>query len=246
VRFQKCFKELSTFGEFDLLNISDKFWQGLFECGRMNGTGAELEYWGKLNKLFVVHNPKALPATFDGILIMEPCNTISNFAYCYTMAEVCERDKSWFRHWSIDKSSVQALAVTLNPIVWSSSFLHASETGLGFAMDNKSIQILLYAIYQAAIAPLPYDVVLHEISNTPLNSTAVEGSNAFLRTLNEESVLDWRSLLKEIDVPSTATVLAVNGGLAFYLTLPQAIAQSVYKTFYKLLRDGVGRTQFCF
>ena len=68
------------------------------------------------------------------LLIFEPCNTASNFAYYHMVTALARR-----RRWVMGRANTRALAQTCSALALGSAFFHGSHTRLGSKADNNLI-----------------------------------------------------------------------------------------------------------
>ena len=68
------------------------------------------------------------------LLIFEPCNTASNFAYYHMVTSLARR-----RRWVMGRANTRALAQTCSALALGSAFFHGSHTRLGSRADNNLI-----------------------------------------------------------------------------------------------------------
>merc|ERR1719192_1416934 len=102
--------------------------------------------------------------------IWEPCNYVSNLAYDRLVVEMCNQDNWILGTMEVKKKIAEAFAL----VTFGSSFMHGSETLLGGQQDLLSDDLFTYILHQASMVNIPYDPVLHDLSISPRNMTAME------------------------------------------------------------------------
>ena len=89
------------------------------------------------------------------MLIFEPCNTASNFAYYHMVTGMARK-----RRWQLQPAVVRGLAQSAAALCLGSAAFHGSHTRLGRRADNDVIGIMSYILHQASISNLPHTSVV--------------------------------------------------------------------------------------
>lgn len=91
------------------------------------------------------------------------------------MVEVCLQ-----QGWAFSPKTVAKIAEAFAIVTAASSFFHGSQTQLGGDMDRKSNDLFVFIVYQAGVSNIPYDPVIHDLSNAPKNMSGEGAVDAFL------------------------------------------------------------------
>jgi hypothetical protein len=127
-----------------------------------------------------------IPRNATKILVQEPCNSVSNVAYFHLMLEICE-----FKEWTFHNKYVTALIQSTNMLTQGSLFYHASATQLGSRLDKWFIQVMALTAHQAALQSIPYDPILHDLSETPKTYSGPEQAESDSIIIMKEAVDMW-------------------------------------------------------
>ena len=102
------------------------------------------------------------------------------------VVEVCQQHA-----WTYPSATVNKLAESFAIVTFGSAFFHGSETILGQRQDTMSNNLFPYVIYQSAVANIPYDPIIHDLSHTPRNMSGEEIVDAMLYTFDNLPVEEW-------------------------------------------------------
>ena len=87
---------------------------------------------------------------------------MSNLAYDRLAVELCSQTG-----WSLPQQTVNKIAQSFALITFGSAFYHGSETVLGNSQDTTSNDLFAFILHQAALVNVPFNPVLHDLSQTP-------------------------------------------------------------------------------
>lgn len=160
-----------------------------------------------------------LPVEMD---IWEPCDYASNLAYDRLMVEMCLQD-----HWSFSRQTQDSIASVFGIVTFASAFMHGSNTLLGAEQDHKSNDLLAYVIYQAGVASIPYNPVIHDLSLTPRAQTGQEAVNTLLDMYRNSPVKDWRAITASIDIPDVRRSVTTMIGYMLTVLFSQTIVDFI-------------------
>ena len=240
-RLQEC---LHTSGLGNAIHGLENGWQGMIQYGVTQGSLDGTDVWYKQpdeNQGWLEYSPVAITddlETFPGaheIIVYEPCNYRSNVAYMFTMLELCNQlqgeqnpnDGTVQDSMSINTSINTAIIAIHGTLSVGSSFLHASSTSLGNALDVIPINVIALLNLQQGLYSVPYDSILHDVKynveynvdqnvhntykssksskslkprmkETPSGIQYVETIFSILQT----SVYGWEDSLRQIGIPN--------------------------------------------
>ena len=83
------------------------------------------------------------------MLIMEPCNYVSNVAYYHSTVRLCE-----YPDWNFPVEYRRALKRGFATLAAGSSMMHGSHTRLGDGYDNIMIGVISYIAYRGIVEKL--------------------------------------------------------------------------------------------
>lgn len=83
------------------------------------------------------------------MLIMEPCNYVSNVAYYHTVMRTCE-----YPTWNYPPEYTKAFKRSFVTLAGGSAFMHGSHTRLGWGYDNYMIGVISYTAYRGIVEKL--------------------------------------------------------------------------------------------
>lgn len=204
-RMDVAYKRWST-PEIDLWNASDVFWQKYVEFGiakgkpgdYWNGTGPFMEFDPTMlvKQTDLEKFPGIDPRAVD-VVVLEPCNSVSNIALIRAMLGVSENDQK--KKWSIDDPALRGLVQAFSYAGPASFLMHSSGTNVGGIVDNESIHHMALIAHQASLQSLPYDPVLHDLKETPASYSGQQSVAEAFRIFLEEPIADWDTLIKDLD-----------------------------------------------
>jgi hypothetical protein len=206
-RMDACFQRKNTL-EINLWNVSDAFWKGFIEYGLAGGSMDGSDAW-EGGGPFMESNPTPLvgpqdadrfpnlPNGTSNILIDEPCNTVSHMAHFRTFLAVCEHEIT--HEWTIDPETVTALVQAHSLLAPGGMLPHASGTQLGTVLDDEFLNQALLIAHQGSIQSLPYDPILHDISEMPANYSGREAVALASLVIANDPVDEWLGKLKELN-----------------------------------------------
>ena len=227
-RLQACFQRYST-DTLDLQRVSDRAWEGFVALGVVGSEG-----WGG-DGSWIEFNPTILPSIDDSIggdiIVAEPCNAVSNFAYYRTAIEVCERQPFSFGNEQVTRAVVH----TLTNLAFGSTFFHSSATLTGGLADVRPIDLLALLFHQLAVSSLPYDPLLFDLSEIPRTETGIEAADTLSRILLEQDPSSWRTALAGMDVPFFELTFSAFVGVLLNLLFAESTAAGIANTTAGLL-----------
>ena len=188
-----------------LLAASDAAWRGL---GHYDNPA---DPWGSCNASTGCKEYKEMNETrldVSGVLVYEPCNTVSNAAYYRTAANLCDGTSDMSRG---DRDAVVAAVAHM---AYGSSFWHGSHTRLGNVADNGLIQVIAYADYQVMVRHLvgggnaTRDRVLLSLSSSRDRPSAADAARGLTDLFLTRPVDEWTDYIAAIDVPDYFTTFA--------------------------------------
>jgi len=234
-RIYACFEQEST-DDLNLLDVSEASYRGLLELALTEGS------WGQMSTGFIEDNPTPLTTNNDtiaggtAVVIFEPCNTISNFAFYRSMFAICDRTNDG-PDWSIGAEEVRALVRGFNLLGYTSVLFHASNTPVGQRFDNLSIDIYGFLVHQALVSAFPDESLLFHLQNTSRTFTGVEAAERLSRILLTENAQDWNdlSLVINNDIPTYTASFSGIGLTLFYTTLPSDWADALSRLLLDIL-----------
>ena len=106
--------------------------------------------------------------------IWEPCNYVSNLAYDRLMVEMCLQEG-----WTFPPTTVSYIAQAFAINTFASSFMHGSNTHLGAAQDVRSNDLFPFIIWQAGVANIPFDPVIHDLALQPRGVSGQDAVDIF-------------------------------------------------------------------
>merc|ERR1712055_1265600 len=95
-------------------------------------------------------------------------------------------------------------------------------------MDRKSNDLFVFIVYQAGVSNIPYDPVIHDLSNAPRNISGEGAVGAFLDMYLNKPVTEWSAATNGIDIPKLQKTFC--GVLGYIFTLvfdPETVDQLV-------------------
>ena len=107
--------------------------------------------------------------------IWEPCNYASNLEYDRLMVEMCLQE-----NWTFSAQTLAKITEAFAIITFGSSFMHGSNTFLGGSQDVKSNDLFVFILYQAGVANIPYDPIIHDLAYQPRNMSGEGAVDTFL------------------------------------------------------------------
>jgi hypothetical protein len=232
--------EAKSTSDLSLLALSDAAWTGFLDYGESNGALDGSDAWGKPSK-FKEFNPTPLSASSVGassdIVIEQPCNTVSNIAYYYTMISMCFQTD-----WTFSETDVSALVRTFLLLASGSSFYHASNTYLGQKLDAQPIQIIGFIAFQATVESLPYNPVIHELSNNSSSTTGIQALDKLSQVIWNESVYKWLQTVKNLNIPSYDLTFTAMVNTLLNLIAPPKLAGQLTKFLTSLVKHNATNT----
>jgi hypothetical protein len=208
-RMDACFQRKST-DEISLWNVSDGYWSGFIEYGIAGGSQDGTDPWDGPIGIWMENDPTpmvspndvdmfpALPPGASDIIVYEPCNTVSNTAFIRTMLSVCEHEEKY--EWTLEPETVTGLIQAIALMGPGSFFFHASGTSLGGSADNNGIHLLALISHQGLLQSIPYDPVLHDLSETPVTYTGREAAAIASHFISNDPVDDWEERFRVLAI----------------------------------------------
>jgi hypothetical protein len=208
-RMDACFQRKST-DEISFWNISDGYWSGIIEYGLAGGSQDGSDPWNGPYR-FMENDPTPmvsqedvgrfanLPPGASDIIVYEPCNTVSNTAFTRTMLDVCEHEEK--HEWTLEPETVTALVQAISMMGPGSFLMHASGTKLGQVGDSGGISQVALISHQGSLQSLPYDPILHDLSETPATYSGLEAASICSLIISNDPVDEWREKLSVPKLP---------------------------------------------
>lgn len=166
----------------------------------------------------------ALPGSVP-VLIMAPCNYVSNVAYYRVMTQICEHDS-----WNMPDSSVGALVQGFAALSFGSAFWHGSHTYLGNVADNRFIDVISFIAHQASVEYLPCDkesgqcAILHDLNTTSRAFTAVNSTQRLTEMFRTTPVDSWiQGIDTSLDIPQYYITFSAIICNLFTLLMPEPV-----------------------
>ena len=107
--------------------------------------------------------------------VWEPCNYVSNLAYDRLMVEMCLQED-----WTFPPTTVSYIAQAFAINTFASAFMHGSNTNLGAAQDVRSNDLFPFIIWQAGVANIPYDPIIHDLAYQPRGVSGQDAVDIFM------------------------------------------------------------------
>lgn len=198
-RMEACFDKHVVDG-IDMMTVSDTFWSKMVAFGAQGGV-TEDSWPGFVG--FLEDNPTPLvseqnlknfpsyPLESVNITVLEPCNTVSNWAFHQAMVEVCESTE-----WFSEEEWLTGLIRAFHFMGPGSTFMHASGTSVGREADNESIRQLAWWYLQYGLQELPYDPIIHDLSEEPAPRTALEVIQDLNEMILNEPATSWDQTIR--------------------------------------------------
>jgi hypothetical protein len=231
--FRRITDCMETAGPTLYPKASDAAWTGWTQYGIQGGQPDDP--WSVNNTAgWMEYDPRNLTYQGHGIIVIEPCNTVSNLAYYRIIPEICTKRGKL----TMDDGYINAIIQGFATLGMGSSFMHGSRTQLGGAFDNIPISVIAYQYFQlmtSSLKPLIFpgvndtDSVLHELSTTP---RAYNGRVLATKLHNipiEFGLDDWQSALNALDRPQyffTFGAIIINALTTF---APDSISDGIIK-----------------
>lgn len=218
---------LATAGPTLYPTASDAAWEGWTQYG-INGGQPGDEWNANMSSAYQEYEPRNLTFRGQHFPVVEPCNTLSNFAYYRIIPDLCSNRESL----AMTDEYINAVIQSFATLGMGSSFMHGSRTLLGCTFDNVPIGVMAYEFLQWMNAPLKAGVngtesVLQELSPTP---RAYDGRTLAtkLHTIPLDFELnDWNDALMQLDLPDyffTFGGIVIN---CFTLLAPNSVTDAV-------------------
>jgi len=175
--------------------------------------------------------------------IWEPCNYVSNLAYDRLVVEICNQE-----NWTIDSMFLRRIAETFSLVTYGSSFYHGSETFTGRQQDTMSNDLFTFILHQASMINIPYDPVIHDLSETPRKRSSTEMVEYWLDVLNTKNVTEWSEAFREIDgdLPTISFTFSGIFGHIFLLEFGLNASITIGEPFMDLLGVSEKSKRFIF
>jgi hypothetical protein len=206
----ECLQRKST-QEINLWNVSDTFWTRMLEYGAAGGASSDPWNASGTDNNYFEYEPTSLisredaqyfpnfPSGSSDIPVVQPCNTVSNVAYIWTMLTICQHETK--HEWAIAPESVTALVQTFNVLTIGSAFRHASNTRLGGLVDNNPIKNVALIMHQSALQGLPYHPILYDLGETPATLSGHEQAIELSKIIVSEPVVNWDTKIRRLNPP---------------------------------------------
>merc|ERR1711910_237657 len=78
--------------------------------------------------------------------------------------------------------------------------MHGSDTHLGARQDVMSNNLFPYVIHQAAVAHIPYDPIIHDLTYTPRDFSGEEIVDLWLDMYDNSPVEEWYEAAELFDI----------------------------------------------
>jgi len=186
---EECMEKLSP----HMNSIMEKAWAGLVTF--WDNRGQEGDPWypcGDATRWFEYNCTKQPGVGMD---IWEPCNYASNLAWDRLMVEMCKQ-----KSWTFLDTTVTKITQSFAILTFSSAFMHGSDTHLGARQDVMSNNLFPYVIHQAAVAHIPYDPIIHDLTYTPRDFSGEEIVDLWLDMYDNSPVEEWYEAAELFDI----------------------------------------------
>jgi len=224
---RKTFKHIiAAMWKFDpyMYESQNAAWEGLVKYYETNG--GQGDHWGGSPSSYLERNTTLFPLPGGrSLLIFEPCNTASNFAYYHMVTSLARR-----RRWVMGRANTRALAQTCSALALGSAFFHGSHTRLGSRADNNLIGVMSFILHQASISKLPAQYrspVITDLSMVRRNQTGVEMAQAITDLYRTRPNTEWLEYFRQLDIPDYYTTWAALIATLLTLLLPQSMVLPV-------------------
>lgn len=168
------------------------------------------------------------------MLIMEPCNYVSNVAYYHTVMRTCE-----YPEWNYPAEYAKAFKRSFVTLSSGSAFMHGSHTALGWGYDNYMIGVISYTAYRGIVEKLGAST--RAVLSLQEDYDALDGitlSERFAFFSYDTPVDTWRYQVSMLASQFPADYFFSFTGLVhimLYLCLPTAVATWTLKSVMSAL-----------
>lgn len=183
-------------------------------------------------------------ATEREIVVMEPCNYVSNLAFLYSSFRVCEHE--WLGR--KDNNTLvlpfkKAIKRSFTILSAGSSFMHASHTSVGGKLDNFMIQATAFLAYEYTVSSLGW-------AEDTGSSNMIRCFNETFTCANSITIVDevtslpfdvslenWYDTLVDLEeqIPPYSLVFAGILTIGAYLLFPTNVAEGLVALLADLL-----------
>lgn len=218
-RFIKCFKK---FNDTLLYESQLSAWKGIADYWETRDEN--VDYFGDPDPWFQ-ESPFQEAYTrsnqffrHNNLVVMEPCNYVSNIAYYHGVLKLCDYAEDWSVEPQLQYDAVKAVSL----MAVGSVFMHSSFTSVGSMLDKHMIGVIAYLSYQMSMMNIPNKSVMLQglqLEERSKNITMVLDN--LTRTIRDEPVKEWGRVLDTEDYPrdyyQSFAAITVN---LFAFTLP--------------------------
>ena len=212
----------------NLNEASNLGWKGMMEHGQ-EAKNATWDPWGSCGGWKECNKTK-LPTNFieniDQVVIVAPCNTVSNIAYYRTFLDICGQNPSM---WHIPIEYVIAFKKAFVFEGIGSAYNHGSGTNTGGSMDVQAENAFSWIIHQASINSLPFDPYIFNLQPENAAMNSIQVVDAIETLLLTKSVHDWKNIIDSFYVPQIYRSIGAILASSFIVILPEPDALWVFK-----------------
>ena len=140
----------------------------------------------------------SIPPEASNITVFEPCNSVSNLATSRASLDLCASVEDW----ALDKETITALMQAYTILSLGSLFMHASGTTAGWRSDVIGMDLMAIVTHQGALKSLPYNPIVHDISEEPLLYSGEESAKRASLTILNDPVKDWNANFRALGTKS--------------------------------------------
>ena len=193
--------------DFDLWEVSDTFWQKFVEFGIQGGNTGDV--WASTTGSYIEYDPTPMVRANDlsmfpsvapqavGVIVLEPCNTVSNIALTRAGVEFSEIEQG--RKLSLDPEIILGPVRSMLFVGPASLLFHASGTNVGGIVDSESIHQVAINAHQGFLQSIPYNPVLHDLRETQALYSGPGVANETMRIILEEPMGEWGNLFDALN-----------------------------------------------
>ena len=189
----------------DNARVQDAAWQGMIDYWNLHRNGADP--WGKTPSEFKECNVTVL-SSVDNMDIYEPCSSASNFAYYFSLLEICHHQNGGEKL-KLPREYLRAIGLSISSMAMASTFFHASNTNLGYNQDLAVISAIAYTAYQAKLSAIPYSAILHDLSLTPRKKSSIEMAAALQNMYLTQPSSRWMQITNNLQLPTPTFIILI-------------------------------------
>lgn len=218
-----------------LPDVHDSIWRGIADYWDMGGNPDDL--WGNRPSKF--HECNVTVSSYKKMTIYEPCNFASNVAYYHLLLELCNR-RSVGSEFHLSPEYIIAFGKMFAALPPASSFLHGSNTKLGYQQDVGIVRIIGYLLHQGVMEALPYrSPILNDLSPVPRSLTSLQIVDAVQKMHSSDPVGTWYNTFESLDIPSYLESFAA----ALYTVVHMNFGDHVANLFVPIIVNSLRLTE---